>query len=196
MCCFKGATLADFAPVTSPQIPALVIYCIKEIEKRGLHEVRRRTIKSWSACHTCPPLLSVLWGSFSPFPVVQVGLYRVPGHDRLVKELKEKLVRGKTLPSLSKVEDVNVITGVLKDFFRKLPEPLLTFQLNKAFTEAAGETSWHRTLLSVFGFFCFGTCSNTSLGFFLFLKKSWTMETVWPWCIRPSVSCLSPTETL
>ncbi|TWW61686.1 rac GTPase-activating protein 1-like [Takifugu flavidus] len=97
-------TLADFAPVTSPQIPALVIYCIKEIEQRGLHEV---------------------------------GLYRLSGPERLVKQLKEKLVRGKTLPSLSKIEDINVITGVLKDFFRRLPEPLLTFQLNKAFFEAA-----------------------------------------------------------
>uniref|UniRef100_A0A665T972 Rac GTPase activating protein 1 n=1 Tax=Echeneis naucrates TaxID=173247 RepID=A0A665T972_ECHNA len=98
------ATLADFAPVTSPMIPALVIYCIKEIEKRGLHEV---------------------------------GLYRVSGQERLVKELKEKLIRGKTLPPLSKVEDINVITGVLKDFLRNLPEPLLTFQLNRAFMEAA-----------------------------------------------------------
>ncbi|CAJ1051566.1 rac GTPase-activating protein 1-like [Xyrichtys novacula] len=98
------STLADFAPVTSPKIPPLVIYCIKEIEHRGLHEV---------------------------------GLYRVSGHERLVKELKEKLIRGKTLPALSKVEDINVITGVLKDFLRKLPEPLLTFSLNKAFMEAA-----------------------------------------------------------
>lgn len=97
-------TLADFAPVTSPKIPALVIYCIKEIEHRGLHEV---------------------------------GLYRVSGHERLVKELKEKLIRGKTLPPLHKVEDINVITGVLKDFLRKLPEPLLTFHLNKTFMEAA-----------------------------------------------------------
>ncbi|KAF7208337.1 rac GTPase-activating protein 1 [Nothobranchius furzeri] len=97
------ATLADFAPVTPPMIPALVIYCIKEIEQRGLHEV---------------------------------GLYRVSGHERVVKELKEKLIRGKTLPSLNKVEDINVIAGVLKDFLRNLPEPLLTFQLNKAFMEA------------------------------------------------------------
>ncbi|XP_070758925.1 rac GTPase-activating protein 1-like [Enoplosus armatus] len=97
-------TLADFAPVTSPKIPALVIYCIKEIEHRGLHEV---------------------------------GLYRVSGHERLVRGLKEKLIRGKTLPPLNKVEDINVITGVLKDFLRKLPEPLLTFHLNKAFMEAA-----------------------------------------------------------
>lgn len=49
MYCVEQATLADFAPVTSPQIPALVIYCIKEIEKRGLHEVRRT--KSLYTCH-------------------------------------------------------------------------------------------------------------------------------------------------
>uniref|UniRef100_A0A8C9X7H8 Rac GTPase-activating protein 1 n=1 Tax=Sander lucioperca TaxID=283035 RepID=A0A8C9X7H8_SANLU len=97
-------TLADFAPVTSPKIPALVIYCIREIEQRGLHEV---------------------------------GLYRVSGQERMVKELKEKLIRGKTLPPLNKVDDINVITGVLKDFLRNLPEPLLTFHLNKAFIEAA-----------------------------------------------------------
>ncbi|XP_047438638.1 rac GTPase-activating protein 1-like [Mugil cephalus] len=98
------AALADFAPSTSPMIPALVVYCIKEIEHRGLQEV---------------------------------GLYRVSGHERVVKELKEKLIRGKTLPPLNKVEDINVITGVLKDFLRNLPEPLLTFRFNKAFMEAA-----------------------------------------------------------
>uniref|UniRef100_A0A671TI83 Rac GTPase-activating protein 1 n=1 Tax=Sparus aurata TaxID=8175 RepID=A0A671TI83_SPAAU len=98
------ATLADFAPVTSPKIPALVIYCIKEIEHRGLNEI---------------------------------GLYRVSGQERMVKELKEKLIRGKTLPPLNKIDDINVITGVLKDFLRSLPEPLLTFHLNKAFMEAA-----------------------------------------------------------
>lgn len=182
MYCVEQATLADFAPVTSPQIPALVIYCIKEIEKRGLHEVRRT--KSLYTCHIHVLLyFPVLWSSFVyPFPLAQVGLYRVSGHERLVKELKEKLVRGKTLPSLSKVEDINVITGVLKDFFRKLPEPLLTFQLNKAFTEAAGETCRCRTWLAVCGIFVLGLI-NTSLGFFFFfsfLKKSWTMEIVWP----------------
>ncbi|XP_053294893.1 rac GTPase-activating protein 1 [Pleuronectes platessa] len=98
------STLADFAPATSPKIPALVIYCIKEIEHRGLHEV---------------------------------GLYRLSGNERLVKELKEKMIRGKTLPRLNKVEDINVITGVLKDFLRNLPEPLLTCHLNKTFMEAA-----------------------------------------------------------
>lgn len=97
-------SLADFAPSSSPMVPHLVVYCIKEIERRGLQEV---------------------------------GLYRLSGSDRSVKDLKEKLLRGKTLPALSKVEDINVITGVLKDFLRNLPQPLLTFHLNKAFMEAA-----------------------------------------------------------
>lgn len=80
------------------------------------------------------------WSLLSFFFLTQVGLYRVSGQERLVKELKEKLMRGKTLPRLNKIEDINVITGVLKDFLRNLPEPLLTFHLNKAFMEAAGET--------------------------------------------------------
>nr|XP_061814341.1 rac GTPase-activating protein 1-like [Nerophis lumbriciformis] len=98
------STLADFAPATSPKIPALVLFCIKEIERRGLQEL---------------------------------GLYRISGQERQVKALKEKLIRGKTLPELNKVEDINVITGVLKDFLRNLPEPILTFRLNKIFMEAA-----------------------------------------------------------
>lgn len=68
MYCFQGATLADFAPVTSPQIPVLVIYCIKEIEKRGLHEVRRSTVKSWSTCHMHVLLYFQSCGAhFNPF---------------------------------------------------------------------------------------------------------------------------------
>lgn len=142
------ATLADFAPVTSPQIPALVIYCIKEIERRGLHEVRTSTLLTYMSCFP----FCLVGANF--VPLLQVGLYRISGHERLVKELKEKLVRGKTLPSLSKIEDINVITGVLKDFFRKLPEPLLTFQLNRAFIEAAGKTYRCRTTLCLDLAFC------------------------------------------
>lgn len=58
--------------------------------------------------------------------------------DRTVKELKEKFLRGKTVPVLSRVEDIHAICGVLKDFLRNLKEPLLTFRLNRAFMEAAG----------------------------------------------------------
>lgn len=55
-----------------------------------------------------------------------------------MKELKEKFLRCKTIPVLSKVDDIHVVTGVLKDFLRNLKEPLLTFSLNRHFMEAAG----------------------------------------------------------
>uniref|UniRef100_A0A9J8A4H2 Rac GTPase-activating protein 1 n=1 Tax=Cyprinus carpio carpio TaxID=630221 RepID=A0A9J8A4H2_CYPCA len=67
----------------------------------------------------------------------ETGLYRVSGSDRVVKDLKEKFLRGKTVPLLSKVEDIHAITGLLKDFLRKLKEPLLTFRLTRAFMDAA-----------------------------------------------------------
>lgn len=37
--CVQGV-LADYVSSTAPMIPALVVHCINEIEKRGLHEVR------------------------------------------------------------------------------------------------------------------------------------------------------------
>ncbi|XP_056654258.1 rac GTPase-activating protein 1 isoform X4 [Monodelphis domestica] len=67
----------------------------------------------------------------------EAGLYRISGCDRTVKELKEKFLRAKTVPLLSKVDDIHAICGLLKDFLRNLKEPLLTFRLNKTFMEAA-----------------------------------------------------------
>ncbi|XP_018427382.1 PREDICTED: rac GTPase-activating protein 1 [Nanorana parkeri] len=97
-------SLADFVPLTAPMIPPLVVYCVSEIEQRGLHET---------------------------------GLYRISGCDRTVKDLKEKFLRGKSVPLLSKVDDIHAVCGFLKDFLRNLKEPLLTFRLNKVFMNAA-----------------------------------------------------------
>jgi hypothetical protein len=52
-------TVADFAPNTSPMIPALVIHCVNEIERRGMNEV---------------------------------GIYRVSGSEREVKDMKVLLL--------------------------------------------------------------------------------------------------------
>lgn len=67
----------------------------------------------------------------------ETGLYRVSGCDRTVKELKEKFLRGKAVPLLSKVDDVHAICSRLKDFLRNLKEPLLTSRLNRPFMDAA-----------------------------------------------------------
>ncbi|KAF4792729.1 Rac GTPase-activating protein 1 [Turdus rufiventris] len=67
----------------------------------------------------------------------ETGIYRISGCDKTVRELKEKFLRGKNVPLLSKVDDIHAICGLLKDFLRSLKEPLLTFRLNKTFMEAA-----------------------------------------------------------
>ncbi|XP_068068603.1 rac GTPase-activating protein 1 isoform X2 [Anomalospiza imberbis] len=67
----------------------------------------------------------------------ETGIYRISGCDKTVRELKEKFLRAKNIPLLSKVDDIHAICGLLKDFLRSLKEPLLTFRLNKTFMEAA-----------------------------------------------------------
>ncbi|KAJ8358545.1 hypothetical protein SKAU_G00150700 [Synaphobranchus kaupii] len=67
----------------------------------------------------------------------EAGLYRVCGVDRTVKELKERFLHTRAVPSLGRVDDVHVICSLLKDFLRNLKEPLVTFRLNQAFMEVA-----------------------------------------------------------
>ncbi|XP_074659004.1 rac GTPase-activating protein 1-like [Tubulanus polymorphus] len=69
--------------------------------------------------------------------LTEAGLYRLSGSDREVKELKERFLRGRGLPNLSAISDINVVTGCLKSFLRTLKEPLITNRLWKDFVAAA-----------------------------------------------------------
>ncbi|KAK2118139.1 Rac GTPase-activating protein 1 [Saguinus oedipus] len=82
--------------------------------------------------------------------LTETGLYRISGCDRTVKELKEKFLRVKTVPLLSKVDDIHAICSLLKDFLRNLKEPLLTFRLNKAFMEAAEITDEENSIAAMY----------------------------------------------
>lgn len=84
-------------------MPALVVHCIQEVERRGLDAV---------------------------------GIYRVPGAEREVREIREKFQSGKGLPNLSKA-DIYAVCGTLKDFLRSLSETLITKSLWHTFAEAA-----------------------------------------------------------
>ncbi|XP_059969399.1 rac GTPase-activating protein 1 isoform X1 [Mesoplodon densirostris] len=82
--------------------------------------------------------------------LTETGLYRISGCDRTVKELKEKFLRVKTVPLLSKVDDIHAICSLLKDFLRNLKEPLLTFRLNKTFMEAAEITDEDNSIAAMY----------------------------------------------
>ncbi|CAN9516039.1 unnamed protein product [Ophioblennius macclurei] len=84
-----------------------------------------------------PPLVVHCISEIEQRGLHEAGLYRLSGAERTVRELKDKFLRSKTVPVLSKVDDIHAITGLLKDFLRNLKEPLLTFHLNRTFMNAA-----------------------------------------------------------
>lgn len=98
----RRALISDYAPSTSPMVPALVVHCIQEVERRGLD---------------C------------------VGIYRVSGSEREVREIRERFQQGKGAPNLSKA-DIYAVCGVLKDFLLSLHESLVTKSLWHVFVAA------------------------------------------------------------
>ncbi|KAM5148657.1 rho GTPase-activating protein SYDE2 isoform 2-T2 [Mantella aurantiaca] len=70
-----------------------------------------------------------------------VGLYRLCGSAAVKKELREAFERDSKSVELCENEypDINVITGVLKDYLRELPSPLITKQLYEAVLHAMAE---------------------------------------------------------
>ncbi|CAL1288056.1 unnamed protein product [Larinioides sclopetarius] len=66
----------------------------------------------------------------------EIGLYRISGSERDVKDLKEKLLKGRSVTNLNKM-DVHAICGTVKEFLRSLKEPLIPRSAWHTFVEAA-----------------------------------------------------------
>lgn len=67
-----------------------------------------------------------------------LGIYRVPGNNAVVSSLQEHLNKGLIENSIQdqRWQDLNVVSSLLKLFFRKLPEPLFTDDKYNEFIEA------------------------------------------------------------
>lgn len=72
--------------------------------------------------------------------VLFTGLYRLCGSATKKRILREAFERNSRSVDLSpdNVPDINVITGVLKDYLRELPEPLFTKCLYQMMVDALG----------------------------------------------------------
>ncbi|XP_070566404.1 rac GTPase-activating protein 1-like [Ptychodera flava] len=120
----QPTSLEYFTPNSSPMVPALIINTFCPLQIHCCTEIERRGF-------------------------MEQGIYRVPGSERQVKELKEKLLKGKGNPNLHQVNDIHVVCGALKDFFRGLNEPLVTYRLHSHFVRAAemyDETDSHTAI--------------------------------------------------
>uniref|UniRef100_A0A3P8S944 Rho GTPase activating protein 21 n=1 Tax=Amphiprion percula TaxID=161767 RepID=A0A3P8S944_AMPPE len=102
-----GVRLDDCPPAQSNRfVPLIVEVCCKVVEERGLE---------------------------------YTGIYRVPGNNAAISSMQEELnTKGMTDIDIQedKWRDLNVISSLLKSFFRKLPEPLFTNEKYGDFIEA------------------------------------------------------------
>lgn len=71
----------------------------------------------------------------------EVGIYRVAGSGETVSELRQQLNRYAATVNLGDDQwiDINVVADALKQFFRELPEPLLTYERYGDYMKASGE---------------------------------------------------------
>uniref|UniRef100_F6TA13 Rho GTPase-activating protein SYDE1 n=1 Tax=Equus caballus TaxID=9796 RepID=F6TA13_HORSE len=76
-----------------------------------------------------------------------VGLYRLCGSAAMKKELRDAFERDSAAVCLSEdlYPDINVITGILKDYLRELPTPLITQPLYQVVLEAMAQGPPSRT---------------------------------------------------
>ncbi|KAK9535314.1 hypothetical protein VZT92_007702 [Zoarces viviparus] len=74
-----------------------------------------------------PLIVEICCGLVEDMGLEYTGIYRVPGNNAMVSALQDQLNKGCDInPTEEKWQDLNVVSSLLKSFFRKLPEPLFT----------------------------------------------------------------------
>lgn len=87
-----------------------------------------------------PPILEICTDAIERVGIDNMGIYRLSGTTSRVQKLKAKFDSDwSTVDVMSDeaIQDINIVAGCLKQWFRELPEPLLTYRLYPAFIEAA-----------------------------------------------------------
>eukprot|EP00066_Takifugu_rubripes_P013231 XP_011602497.1 PREDICTED: rho GTPase-activating protein 23 isoform X3 [Takifugu rubripes] len=84
-----------------------------------------------------PLIVEICCGLVEEMGLEYTGIYRVPGNNAMVSLLQEQLNKGVDInPAEEKWQDLNVVSSLLKSFFRKLPEPLFTNDKYNDFIDA------------------------------------------------------------
>ncbi|XP_065123383.1 rho GTPase-activating protein 23 isoform X3 [Paramisgurnus dabryanus] len=84
-----------------------------------------------------PQIVEICCGLVEDMGLEYTGIYRVPGNNAVVSSLQDQLNKGAEINIADeKWQDLNVVSSLLKSFFRKLPEPLFTDDKYNDFIEA------------------------------------------------------------
>ncbi|XP_050399986.2 uncharacterized protein LOC126817219 [Patella vulgata] len=122
--------------------PAISLQRLPSVRKNGLFGVELETVikrESTGLCAPCVPILvRKCIDEVERRGLETIGIYRLCGSARrkaMLREAFEKNAEGVDL-SAENISDIHVITGVLKDYLRELPEPLFTNALYQMLLDA------------------------------------------------------------
>ena len=107
-----------------------------------------------------PDVLTVCLATLEKDGLTEVGLFRVPGSMREVAQLRSRFQRGE-VPDTSTLDDVHVVTSLVKLYLRELPECIFTprSDAEAAYQKAcASDPRDYRTMLE-----CLSPCSRKAL---------------------------------
>ncbi|KAJ1554881.1 Rho GTPase-activating protein 27, partial [Cladochytrium tenue] len=77
------------------------------------------------------------------------GIYRLSGNTATVAKLKTQFNNGESPPLDSEDMDINVVTGLLKSYFRDLQNPLIPFEYYDQFVGSAKMKSYDERLITL-----------------------------------------------
>lgn len=111
-----GSDLEQRADFEGRSIPSIVKRCIDEVEERG-------TLSSLSLMHS--PLTLLLTGMDIE------GIYRKSGANSQVQQVREAFESASNVSEIISDDDMDIhaVTSGLKQYFRKLPIPLITYDV-------------------------------------------------------------------
>uniref|UniRef100_A0AAY5EW78 Chimerin 1 n=1 Tax=Electrophorus electricus TaxID=8005 RepID=A0AAY5EW78_ELEEL len=117
---------------------------LKEKDRAPKYEkVHNFKIHTFRGPHWCEYCANFMWGLIAQgvkcAGLKSEGLYRVSGFSDLIEDVKLSFDRDgeKADISMNVYEDINIITGALKLYFRDLPIPVITYDAYPRFIEAA-----------------------------------------------------------
>ncbi|XP_030631483.1 rho GTPase-activating protein SYDE1 [Chanos chanos] len=124
-------TLLEQWEAPSPRLSELPPPSVFGVELRHL-------VEKEDSAHRVPLIIQKCVAEIEKRGLKVVGLYRLCGSAAVKKELRDAFERDSAEVTLSEelYPDINVITGILKDYLRELPSPLITRTLYEVVLEA------------------------------------------------------------
>ncbi|SGY38056.1 BQ5605_C003g01950 [Microbotryum silenes-dioicae] len=98
---------------------------------------------------TIPRFMDSALATITERGLLEVGIYRISGENRVIQQIRQSLDRGGDPASLLSKTDVHNVSGLLKLFLREMPEPLIPCDLYEPFIIANAIEDYDERLYAI-----------------------------------------------